>query len=886
MFTRSLLQALSLFALVAACGGGPSSAPPDGADGNHQKADGPISRPEAGTPATDGGILIPDRHAYDGQTPDGHAYDGQTADGHAYDGQTPDGRAYDGQAPDGPAAQGCAAGCIKPVAPRCGDKDTLWIFNSTGTCIDDACVFGYREQSCPNGCKDGACQGPLCGGVLCNHPPKDSCSSSSTRLKHATLGSCEADACVYQKMRVDCSEGCFEGACLPGSRTQEFIPSASKWASSARMAVDAFGKTHILVCQNSNVFYRHETAEGWKQESIDPGMGADCRVAIALDGRGTAHFAYYDSVHKDVRYAQWDGAAIKRELVETAGDVGTGLTMVLNADGLPQVAYLRQLSTTRELVVASRNASGKWQPQTVSKVSATAASTEFAASPDGHLHLLVGPSLQYLRYEGGAWAEQSLPKDATQLPRSLGLSHRGEVRLIYSTAEGGYLRRYGSGPAADQQIWDATATLDPVTPRLLVDAYDGRRMLLSDRTMLYRTDLGFWIRERPPLFPNATEATMLDWLLGPDGRWRLLLSYSHDNWAVVTSPPRTSTCGTNSCGSDGWGGDCGTCGGSTVCGEGGQCTQWRLSNIDQAEQPFRYGALQFVNNEVHAFSGAEHLRLSGGAWKNIPTPFSGAPSATFVDGKGKLHAAWVDTQRTLHLGVFESGAWTDVNTRMPGAPADIKLHVDDAGAYHVFHGRLDQNLNIDTQYTRFDSIKGAGVTETLWWDTPHALRVHRDAKGFFHIVSGGYASRLVYGTNAAGKWESTELEARYGSLAPNEIQLLADSTGAMHLSYWHAPSNKVIYRNKAGSAPWSREELPGAGPPAMAINSKDELLLVRNSTLWRRVKGNRQEDSLPLALPPEGVSSPIIAYDTDDKLHMIYSVGGELGKVHTVYGTH
>jgi hypothetical protein len=104
--------------------------------------------------------------------------------------------------------------CSMPPARQCVTNDVLRTF-MPGTCSNGACQYASTDAPCSMGCKDGACVGDACMGIVCQTPPGAECLNPSTARSYATHGACAQGACSYAPSDVACQTGekCLTGTC-------------------------------------------------------------------------------------------------------------------------------------------------------------------------------------------------------------------------------------------------------------------------------------------------------------------------------------------------------------------------------------------------------------------------------------------------------------------------------------------------------------------------------------------------------------------------------------------------------------------------------------------------------------------------------------------------
>jgi hypothetical protein len=119
----------------------------------------------------------------------------------------------DGPIIEGDAPKGCAGGCKSPPKTRCVDGDTLRVYESEGFCENDSCHYGFKDETCADGCEDNQCKGSPCQGVTCDKPPASVCADADNLRVYESPGSCDKGSCLYKDKLVPCQNGCDNGQC-------------------------------------------------------------------------------------------------------------------------------------------------------------------------------------------------------------------------------------------------------------------------------------------------------------------------------------------------------------------------------------------------------------------------------------------------------------------------------------------------------------------------------------------------------------------------------------------------------------------------------------------------------------------------------------------------
>ncbi len=115
------------------------------------------------------------------------------------------------------------------------------------------------------------------------------------------------------------------------------------------LALDSRENPHVCYYDSVglNLKYAHRDSTGWENEAVDfMGDLADITISsLALDSDDFPHISYYhysDSLGikvVDQKYAHWDGAEWRIQIVDSAGSLGKYSSIVLDESGRPCISY-------------------------------------------------------------------------------------------------------------------------------------------------------------------------------------------------------------------------------------------------------------------------------------------------------------------------------------------------------------------------------------------------------------------------------------------------------------------------------------------------------------------------------------------------------------------
>jgi hypothetical protein len=211
MRRSALLAAFLVSALLSACGGD-SVSPGAGSDAGADVTSGGTSD-GGGVGPSDGASGGSDSTAAGGDATGGSGHDG--GDGGSGDGGGASSGGEGGGGDAGSSSGGDGGG-------SCGACDTPpdACHAKAGTCQNGVCVYAFVSgATCDDGnpctvgdsCSNGACTGVP---MVCDTPPAQVCTSTTTLRTYDTTGSCNGGLCVYAQHDVTCgSGGCVNNAC-------------------------------------------------------------------------------------------------------------------------------------------------------------------------------------------------------------------------------------------------------------------------------------------------------------------------------------------------------------------------------------------------------------------------------------------------------------------------------------------------------------------------------------------------------------------------------------------------------------------------------------------------------------------------------------------------
>ncbi len=514
-------------------------------------------------------------------------------------------------------ADPCAGmSCSSPPADSCVSENVARRYGA-GVCRDGSCAYTPTDIACPTGCTAGRCNAPVCGSGVCDSPPANTCMSARVATQHARYGRCNAGECIYQAVSVTCSEGCLNGACLPGSWTNERNPvTLSTNTDSFQSARDAQGVLHIAFREGQDVKYLRRDEYGWSLETVDRGLGSP-EVTLALDAQGRPSVAYYDQLNADLRFASRDAEGTwSVSLVATTGTVGASPALIFDASGTPLIVHQRTPTAT---AIAKRSGDS-WTFETP-----TPAFFEKRVARDssGRVHLLGRNSTlgraEHWVLTDAAWSMQQTFPAAELAIRPFLVDSTGRTKILVETS-----------PRSELAIFDtsepAPAAARVVSPEVfntssfLYGSIDQPRIMHTQSMYQIVEANDVWSRVVLPATVFNTAAVFdFPTLSGvAEERVQMLARFQTFSHIVmlIEQPACVPSCDERSCGDDGCGGTCGNCASTSYCDALGQCGPTRFETLPATlpnSSPLTIAASS--ENDVHlATSDFRHDSRSATGW--------------------------------------------------------------------------------------------------------------------------------------------------------------------------------------------------------------------------------------------------------------------------------
>ena len=541
---------------------------------------------------------------------------------------------------------------------------------------------------------------------------------------------------------------------------------ASEWerefvacfALAPALVLDGDDKVHLVYRDLSLGAYRYATDASGEWESTvvytdgDVDYGSTGYADIALDANGKVHLALYDSQNQDLVYATNVSGAWQSEVVDSAGDMGQGVAMVIRPGGQLALAYIDAGGARSKL--ASGQA-GNWQ---ISGILAGGTSLPLSLAVDGDGFLHMTDSLGYATNRGGFWDRDFDFFDLFEAEAiTLALSADDQVRVLYGGPE--------FAPDDD--------TCDDDT------AGDGGRKMSYEKLVKIAVKTGDeWECEEITSVRHEWEWSLaLAAAIDGEGETGVSLPYMH----LYYVKQEADEWNRQQLGSGDYAGDCAVVAADS---QGRSHVLYNRLGEGVGESTLQYATDASGEWEISTMGDTGY---TGYLYRHI---------GVVVDENDAVHAVYADdTWGSLHYLTNQSGQWVDENLGLGGAP--VSMEMDGQGFIHLAYGSTGDRLYYVTNAT------GEWISEEVdrtGWKFP-ALAL--DADGGVHLSFYNGQADLVYANNLAGTWGKLVV----ADLAQH-ADLAVDRNGVVHLVY--VDYTAVMYAH-GSTAQFSTEVLEETG---------------------------------------------------------------------------
>jgi hypothetical protein len=184
------------------------------------------------------------------------------------------------------------------------------------------------------------------------------------------------------------------------------------------LAIDPSGQTHIAFAESSHVEYATYDGSQWQYEEIDSTTGTDASaglgLTLALDATGVPQLAYFDPGKKTLKYASKKSGVWKTEVVEQLSGTPKfpdGASIRLDSGGQPHIAYYDSGSGVLKYAVRQDE---KWTIEIVDQKGNVGMSPSLSFDPTGKPYIAYYDSTNKQLRMAIQNAEASVPKSAAK----------------------------------------------------------------------------------------------------------------------------------------------------------------------------------------------------------------------------------------------------------------------------------------------------------------------------------------------------------------------------------------------------------------------------------------------------------------------------------------
>jgi hypothetical protein len=489
----------------------------------------------------------------------------------------------------------------------------------------------------------------------------------------------------------------------------------------------------VIAYGGDHLYYAWHDGAVWQREVVDTEPTVGASASLALTAAGEARIAYYDALHRDLKFAQWTPDGWARQVVDGAGDAGAAAALALDSAGRPHIAYYGENDDgTGKMLRYTRWTGVQWEITKVEDVPSTTRFVSMALDHADRPHISYydewTQDLHYARWTGSAWEIHTVDSDGeVGAGSSLALDAEGRPHISYYDYDSvrGALR-YASWDGVAGHAWAIQVADD-------VDDVGGYTSLALDRA------------GRPVI--SYRDFTNGDLKLA---RW----SGAASDAAAQAAGWLTETV--------------------DAAGDVGIYTSLALDSLDQPQILY----LDVSNNAIR------HAAWQGAAWHCNELDRAGRVgdhASLAFDAAGTPHISYRDGDREqLKYATRIAGEWyNETVDAKAGAGFYTSLAVDGAGALHISY---QDGRDFDLRYARWTGVDWEIMAVDTAGDVGAYTSIGVDRHGWPHISYYDATNHTVkYAVRSAGGWTLEQVE-EIGPLTYTALAL--DSAGAAHIAFY------------------------------------------------------------------------------------------------------
>ena len=192
----------------------------------------------------------------------------------------------------------------------------------------------------------------------------------------------------------------------------------------------------------------------------------------------------------------------------------------------------------------------------------------------------------------------------------------------------------------------------------------------------------------------------------------------------------------------------------------------------------------------------------------------GSKGSIAIDSDGNIHVCYLDNYSygDVIYAILGEGIWTKTTLTTSGNVNGVDIAVDTSNAPHIiyaegnpsdFNFKLKHIALTDTGWTTPETLFTTETDMTTWSPTIQIDRNNHIHITYLYTDAEAGSGVIHYLSNSSGNWVSQELNDKYQSPASNDVSMVVDSAGHVHIVSYFFSLGGPRYLTNAPDGQWS-----------------------------------------------------------------------------------
>ena len=706
-----------------------------------------------------------------------------------------------------------------------------------------------------------------------------------------------------------------------GSWVTSSIDTSGNVGYDTSIAIDSNDDVHISYYAKSgkDLKYATDKSGSWVTTSIDTSGDVGTYTSIAIDSNDDVHISYYDDTDEDLKYATDKSGSWVTTSIDTSGFVGSHTSIAIDSNDAVHISYRDATDNAIKYIVldSSSNVLGySVSPALPAGLSLDLGTGEISGTPTA-----TSSSATYTitaRNSGGTGTTTVtiVVNDAVPViaysPNAFTLTKGTAMTTVTPTTSGGTIVSWSISPTLPTGLaFDTSTGAISGTPTVLSvsaaytvtatntggsDTAAVTMVATRVPTIAYspeRLDLTKNTEQRPSTLADITgSGTITSWAISPalpSG-----LSFGTSNGTIWGTPTSLMTLKTFTI---------------SASNSGGSVNATVNITVNDEAPDISYNPDWFVLTNNTAMSPTATPTNSGGAIPSTvidSTGNSGAHTSIAIDSYGFRHISYQDTTNyDLKYATDKTGSWVTVSVDTIGFMGDYtSIAIDSNDVVHISYVENYGDLKYATCSSGCTTASNWDIVFVDTTDSMSMTSIAIDSNDALHISyydSTNYDLKYATcssGCTSASNWNNVSIDTT-GDIG-RDSSIAIDSNDAVHISYYDISGKNLKYATCSSSCTtasnWDAVLVDTTGYvglySSIAIDSNDAVHIsyyhidmpwtnthddLKYATCSSTCTTASNWDIVYVDTTGDAGRYSSIAIDSNDAVHISYSVGGSNG---------